>query len=221
MRSWLLCGPGGSEAGDIRASACPTTAAVWAVWTEDHPGDSVRSSVLGRFTPQLCDAVLGREDSGALHAELERSNMFLVALDARGEWYRYHHLFRERLELELGLEDATMLRRRAAAWCRAHGLVEDAIGYAAAAGDAETVAELLVESHRQFVWGGRLEQLLGSVRWLPPELLLEHPALPASGAMAAGAARRARRSRFGSCSRWPSGHGASARKSSRRTLRRS
>ena len=93
--------------------------------------------MLGRFTPQLCDAVLGREDSGAVLAELERSNMFLVALDARGEWYRYHHLFRERLELELGLglglEDATMLRRRAAAWCRAHGLVEDAIGYAAAA----------------------------------------------------------------------------------------
>ena len=118
-------------------------------------------------------------------AELERSNMFLVALDARGEWYRYHHLFRERLELELGLEDATMLRRRAAAWCRAHGLVEDAIGYAAAAGDAGTVAELLVESHRQFVSGGGLEQLLGWVRWLPPQLLLEHPALPASGAMAA------------------------------------
>ena len=84
--------------------------------------------MLGRFTPQLCDAVLGREDSGAVLAELERSNMFLVALDARGEWYRYHHLFRERLELELGLEDATMLRRRAAAWCCAHGLVEDAIG---------------------------------------------------------------------------------------------
>ena len=78
-----------------------------------------------------------------------------------------------------------MLRRRAAAWCRPHGLVEDAIGYAAAAGDAETVAELLVENDRAFVWGGRLEQLLGWVRWLPPELLLAHPALPASGAMAA------------------------------------
>ena len=143
------------------------------------------TSVLGRFTPELCDAVLGREDSAAVLAELARSNMFLVALDARGEWYRYHHLFGELLQLELGREDALVLRRRAAAWCRAHGLVDDAIEYAAAAGDAETVAELLVEHDREFVWGGRIEQFLGWVRWLPPELLLGHPSLPAAGAFAA------------------------------------
>ena len=64
----------------------------------------LRTSVLGRFTPDLCDAVLGREDSAAVLAELARSNMFLVALDADGEWYRYHHLFGELLQLELGGE---------------------------------------------------------------------------------------------------------------------
>jgi len=144
------------------------------------------TSVLGRFTPELCDAVLGREDSAAVLAELARSNMFLVALDARAEWYRYHHLFGELLQLELGRENAPVLRRRAAAWCREHGLVEESIEYAAAAGDAETVAELLVENDREFVWGGRIEQFLGWVRWLPPELLLGHPSLPAAGAFAAG-----------------------------------
>ena len=144
----------------------------------------VRTSVLGRFSPELCDAVLGREDSAAVLAELARSNMFLVGLDAGGEWYRYHHLFGELLQLELGGEEAPVLRRRAAAWCRAQELVEDAIEYAAAAGDAETVAELLVEHDREFVWGGRVAQLLGWVRWLPPELLLEHPSLPAAGAFA-------------------------------------
>ncbi len=66
----------------------------------------LRTSVLARFTPELCDAVLGREDSAAVLAELARSNMFLVALDARGEWYRYHHLFGEVLQLELGRETA-------------------------------------------------------------------------------------------------------------------
>ena len=145
----------------------------------------VRTSLLGRFTPELCDAVLGREDSAAVLAGLARSNMFLVALDADGQWYRYHHLFGELLQLELGREAALELRRRAAAWCREHGLVEDAIEYAAAAGDAETVAELVVEHDREFVWGGRIGQLLGWVRWLPPELLLEHPSLPAAGAFAA------------------------------------
>ncbi len=121
----------------------------------------VRTSVLGRFTPALCDAVLGREDSVAVLADLAHSNMFLVALDARGEWYRYHHLFGEVLQLELGSEAARELRRRAAAWCGAHGLVEEAIEYAAAAGDAEMVADLLIERHLDFIWGGRLRQFLG------------------------------------------------------------
>ena len=145
----------------------------------------LQTSVLGRFTPDLCDAVLEREGSAAVLAELARSNMFLVGLDADGKWYRYHHLFGELVQLGLGRGQARELRRRAAAWCRAHGLVEDAIEYAAAAGEADTVAEVLVEHDREFVWGGRLEQFLSWVRWLPSELLLEHPSLAAAGAFAA------------------------------------
>ena len=61
----------------------------------------MRTSVLGRFTPELCDAVLDRQDSAAVLAELKRSNVFIVALDGRGEWYRYHHLFGDLLRLEL------------------------------------------------------------------------------------------------------------------------
>ena len=145
----------------------------------------VRTSPLGRFTPELCDYVLEREDSTALLAELSRSNMFLVALDAAGEWYRYHLLFGELLQLELGREDARALRLRAAAWCRAQGLIEDAMEHAAAAGDAETVAELLVENDREFIWGGQIAQFLGWVRRLPSEVLMEHASLPAAGAFAA------------------------------------
>ena len=146
----------------------------------------VQTSVLGRFTPELCDAVLGREDSAVVLSELARSNMFLVVLDAQAQWYRYHHLFGELLQLELGRDAASELRRRAAEWCRSQGLVEDAIEYAAAAGDAETVAELLGETHLRFIRGGRGGQFLGWLRWLTPELLIEHPLLPAAGAAAAG-----------------------------------
>ncbi len=145
----------------------------------------VRTSALGRFTPELCDAVLRREDSAVLLAEVSRSNQLLVALDARGGWYRYHHLFRELLQLELAREDACELHLGAAAWYRAEGLIEDAIEHAAAAGDAETVAELLVENDREFVWGGRITQFLAWLRRLPSELLLQHPSLPAAGAVAA------------------------------------
>jgi LuxR family maltose regulon positive regulatory protein len=150
----------------------------------------LRSSVLARFTPDLCDEVLERRDSATVLAELSRSNMFLVPLDARGEWYRYHHLFGEVLQLELGQAAAPKLRRRAAQWCRAHGLVEDAIEYAAAAEDPEIVAELLLEHHLQFIWGGRLGQFLGWIRWLPAEQLVSHPLLPATGAAATSLLKR-------------------------------
>jgi LuxR family maltose regulon positive regulatory protein len=145
----------------------------------------LRTSVLGRFTPELCDSVLGRNDSAAVLAGLARSNMFLVALDARGEWYRYHHLFGEVLQLELGREPAVDLRRRAAAWCRERGLVEDAIEYAAAAADADLVAQLLEDHHLGFIWGARLAQYLGWMRWLPQDVLERHPLLPSAGALAA------------------------------------
>jgi LuxR family maltose regulon positive regulatory protein len=179
----------------------------------------LRTSVLGRFTPELCDAVLGRQDSSTVLAELARSNMFLVALDARGEWYRYHHLFGEVLQLEVGREVARELRRRAAGWCRSRGLVEDAIEYSAAAEDAQIVAELLLEHHLEFIWGGRLGEFLGWVRWLPPDLLLAHPLLAAAGHRL----QRywpGRRSRFSGSWGWRSAWGVSAPSSGRRTSRR-
>jgi ATP/maltotriose-dependent transcriptional regulator MalT len=145
----------------------------------------LRTAVLDRFTPEMCDAVLGRSDAAAVLADLVRSNMFLVSLDAGGEWYRYHHLFGELLRLDVAREDASELRLRAMAWCRARGRVEDALEYAAAAGDAENVAELLVEHGQELVWGGRIGQFLRWLRWLPPELLMQHPSLPAAGAVAA------------------------------------
>jgi len=150
----------------------------------------IGTSVLGRFTPALCDAVLGRENSTRLLAELARSNMFLVALDSQGEWYRYHHLFGEVLQLDLKPEVARELRRRAAEWCRAEGLVEDAIEYAAAAEDAELVAALLAESYMSFFWGARFDQLVRWVRWLPAELLIANPTLPAVAATAGLVTRR-------------------------------
>jgi len=149
----------------------------------------LRTSVLGRFTPELCDAVLGRQDSAAVLAELRRSNVFIVSLDGRGEWYRYHHLFGELLRLELAearLAEPAALHRRAAAWYRGRGLVEDAIEHAAAGGDPAIVAELLAEHEVELFQSGRVELFLTWIKRLPPELLLEHPSLPAFGVLAAG-----------------------------------
>ena len=61
----------------------------------------LRSAVLDRLTGPLCDAVLGRDDAGAMLRTLERANLFLVALDDQREWYRYHQLFADVLRARL------------------------------------------------------------------------------------------------------------------------
>ena len=61
----------------------------------------LRTSVLEPMCAPLCDAVLERDDSAQLLEQLERENLFVVALDHQRSWFRYHHLFREMLQAEL------------------------------------------------------------------------------------------------------------------------
>ena len=107
-----------------------------------------RTAVLERMSGPLCEAVLDLPGSAATLADLARSNLLLVPLDRRGQWYRYHHLFRDMLlaeaeRLESGL--IPVLRRRAAAWCLRNDLPEEALEYSMAAGDVDTVARLVEE----------------------------------------------------------------------------
>jgi LuxR family maltose regulon positive regulatory protein len=105
-----------------------------------------RTAVLERMCGPLCDAVLDVAGSAAVLADLARSNVLLVPLDRRGEWYRYHHLFRDMLLAELGRREPALmpvLRRRAASWCLDNGLPEEALEYCMAAGDVDGAARLM------------------------------------------------------------------------------
>ena len=147
---------------------------------EDQPHEvrcfMLRTSILGRFCAPLCDALLDEGGSLELLAELERSNLFLVPLDDRREWYRYHHLFGQLLALELEQSQpdvAPELHRRASRWLREHGHVSDAIHHAAAAGDAADAADLVAEHWRSFFNHGRLATVAGWLDSLPADLV-EH-----------------------------------------------
>ena len=111
------------------------------------PDDEARflkqTSVLERMCGGLCDSVVDSTGSADVLERLERANRFVVPLDRRGEWYRYHHLFAELLrnELERAEPDAAdELNRRAMAWCVAHDLPEAALVYGHAAGETDAVA---------------------------------------------------------------------------------
>ena len=69
----------------------------------------LETSILTRFSAPLCDAVTGRGGAAESLAGIERANLFLVPLDGRRQWYRYHHLFGGLLQAEL----ATAIRT----WC--------------------------------------------------------------------------------------------------------
>jgi ATP/maltotriose-dependent transcriptional regulator MalT len=180
--------------GDHRHVADYLSAEVIDALDADTRSFLLRTSVLGRFSGRLCDAVVGTTGSEDLLARLAQSNLFLVPLDGRGEWYRYHHLFGELLRVELVRSDpglAAELHRRAAGWCREQGLVEEALEHAEAAGDEDTVAAMLVEHHRAFLRTGREATLLRWVARLGTPSLLEHPELPVAGALASGLMARA------------------------------
>ncbi|HEY3651738.1 MAG TPA: AAA family ATPase, partial [Streptosporangiaceae bacterium] len=150
----------------------------------------LETSVLERLSGQLCDAVTGREGSQALLEEAERAGLFLIPLDEVRGWWRYHHLFADLLRARLQQEQPgrlAQLHRNAAAWCQEHGLADDAIGHAAAAGEMLWAARI-IEQHFDLVHRIRGEAATID-RWLsvlPADVVRCRPRLLLAQAHVAG-----------------------------------
>jgi LuxR family maltose regulon positive regulatory protein len=128
------------------------------------------TAVLDRLSSPLCDAVRGQSDSHALLDQVERRQLFLIPLDGRREWYRYHHLFVELLRRELTRADperASMLHSRAAGWLREHGFVDEALHHLFEAGDAAEAGKILAAEYMNAIVDGRTESLLRSFERIP------------------------------------------------------
>ena len=128
-----------------------------------------RAAVLERMSGPLCEAVLDLPGAGTLLADLARSNLLLIPLDHRGQWYRYHHLFRDMLLAELERREPELipvLRRRAVTWCLRNDLPEEALEYAMAAGDVDTAARLVASRFLPVYRQGRVTTLQRWFGWL-------------------------------------------------------
>jgi len=149
-----------------------------------------QTSILDQFCTDLCAEVMGSDIS---HEQvqstldwLERTNLFLIPLDARQRWYRYHHLFQEllqqRLQTHRNPDELATLHLRASSWYVGHDLIEKAISHALLAKDPSKATHL-VEAH--FFQAFEQEQLLLVDHWLrllPEEQIQGSPFLLAARA---------------------------------------
>ena len=167
-----------SFSGDDRHVADYLVAEVLDRQPEELRGFLLRTSVLERLSGPLCDALLETQGSAALLRELERSSLFVVPLDDRRQWYRYHQLFADLLRLQLGAREpglVPVLHRRAAAWHQAAGQVDEAIYHATAAGDF-TQAGALIARHWATYWlGGQRATVARWLEGLPEAAILADP----------------------------------------------
>jgi len=154
----------------------------------------LQTSILDRLNVLLCDAITGRQDSRTMLNTLERANLFILPLDNRREWFRYHHLFSELLRRRLGQthtsDDIANLHRAAADWYESQGDIASAIRHARANSDYRAILRLLERNAGRYFAAGELPQLFELASLLPAELRKESPFLCISVAWAALASNR-------------------------------
>ncbi len=167
----------------------------------------LKTSILSRMNAALGDAVTGHGNSRAMLEALDRGNLFLVPLDDRRHWYRYHHLFAEVLQARLVDErsdEVPELHRRASAWYAEHGEPDAAIQHALTAEDYVLAATLIETALPALARDRRERTLRGWLETLPVELFKERPVLSLGfvGAMLSTGETEAVEPRLRDAERW-------------------
>jgi LuxR family maltose regulon positive regulatory protein len=167
----------------------------------------LQTSILDRLSGPLCDAVTGQDGGKAKLAALERGNLFLVPLDDRRRWYRYHQLFADVLQARLRDEqpdDVPDLHRRASAWYEQNDEPSEAIRHALAAQDFERAADLVELAIPAMLRSRQEAAVLGWLELLPDEVVRVRPVLSVgfAGALLAGGEFEGVEARLRDAERW-------------------
>ena len=149
----------------------------------------LKTSILDRLSGPLCDNLLEpdlpmEEEQAELNSSqeileyLEQANLFLLPLDEKRYWYRYHRLFAELLRQRLhqmSPGEIQDLRRRASEWFAANGSFEEAFQYALQANDLQAAAQIVEGQGLALLKQGSLATILGWCSRLPEDVILERP----------------------------------------------
>jgi LuxR family maltose regulon positive regulatory protein len=138
----------------------------------------LRTSVLTRLSGSLCNALTDDQSGHEMLEQLERSNLFLIRLDSRGEWFRYHHLFADLLRLKLKQKQPGSLhelQRKASEWCEKNNLSDEAVIYSLAAQDWDRALDLIEPIAFHLISLGGFERLKHWLETIPEAALKKRP----------------------------------------------
>ena len=167
----------------------------------------LQTSILDRLSGPLCNAVTGQQDSKVLLEALERGNLFVVPLDDKRQWYRYHHLFADVLHahsMEEQPDRVPILHRRASEWYEQNDLPSDAVRHALAAEDFNRAADLVELAWPTMRKSRQEATVLSWVKALPDEPVRARPVLSVAYALALldGGELEAAETRLQEAERW-------------------
>ncbi|MFQ5661026.1 MAG: LuxR C-terminal-related transcriptional regulator [Gammaproteobacteria bacterium] len=138
----------------------------------------LKTSVLERLHPGLCNAVTASGNAREMLDRIDRAGLFLFALDDERIWYRYHHLFSEFLRKCLSEQEpmaCARLHLLASRWFEKYGFIDEAIKHAIDAGDMECAAALLDASCDNMFYNGQFSRLVGWTGRIPAACLAKYP----------------------------------------------
>ena len=140
----------------------------------------LQTAILDRLNGPLCDAVTTLEGGSARLEALMRGNFFVIPLDDKRNWYRYHHLFADVLRMHLKAEQpdrVSALHRRASEWYEHNGSTDNAIRHALAAEDFARAADLVELIMSAMTRNQQYATLRGWLKAIPDELVRLRPVL--------------------------------------------
>ncbi len=149
----------------------------------------LHTAILDRLSGPLCDAVTGEADSQARLEELHAANLFTVALDQHGVWFRYHHLFRDVLRVRLRQVQPDLvptLHQRASLWYAGQGQLDEAIEHALAGQAVQRAADLIVTTFLPLWKQSELATLRRWIDAVPESAFRQHAELALDSAAILG-----------------------------------
>lgn len=136
------------------------------------------TAILSRLNSSLCDAVTGRSDSEDLLNQLCAGQMFVIALDRKPSWYRYHQMFADALKSRLHKacpDHVATLHARAALWFKKNKMPNEAIHHAITGRDWELAERLVAKNASIAILRGDSSVALRWIEALPGRRIVGNP----------------------------------------------